>query len=188
MRMRPNLSLDVELGSSWPPRYSLVAMLNWVTFLPLVTTRISGSRVRRPVNRTRFMRSSFAPRDARAFDDDGRRDGPAGRWAGAAGLVDAMRRCARQAWRGHRGPRRPSRGLWQPWRRQPEGCARHLLQREGQALLGCPSDRSDGSLRWTCRPLERHDGGRRDRGGLSCEAGAPNTCAVGNNKKTRADT
>src|SRR2546428_3378946 len=34
--------------------YSLVAMLNCVTALPLDRLRISGSRVRRPVNRTLF--------------------------------------------------------------------------------------------------------------------------------------
>src|SRR5439155_26150226 len=34
--------------------YSFVAMPNWVTFLPLARLRISGSRVRRPVNRTLF--------------------------------------------------------------------------------------------------------------------------------------
>src|SRR4051794_31055874 len=34
--------------------YSFVAMLNWVTALPLARLRISGSRVRRPVNRTLF--------------------------------------------------------------------------------------------------------------------------------------
>src|SRR4051794_41911747 len=36
------------------PMYSFVAMLNWVTALPLARLRISGSRVRRPVNRTLF--------------------------------------------------------------------------------------------------------------------------------------
>jgi hypothetical protein len=34
--------------------YSFVAMLNWVTALPLERLRISGSRVRRPVKRTLF--------------------------------------------------------------------------------------------------------------------------------------
>jgi hypothetical protein len=34
--------------------YSFVAMLNWVTALPLARLRISGSRVRRPVKRTLF--------------------------------------------------------------------------------------------------------------------------------------
>jgi hypothetical protein len=34
--------------------YSLVAMLNCVTVLPLDKLRISGSRVRRPVKRTLF--------------------------------------------------------------------------------------------------------------------------------------
>src|SRR4029079_13928058 len=36
------------------PMYSFVAMLNCVTALPLDRLRISGSRVRRPVNRTLF--------------------------------------------------------------------------------------------------------------------------------------
>src|SRR4051812_29522321 len=36
------------------PMYSLVATLNCVTALPLARLRISGSRVRRPVNRTLF--------------------------------------------------------------------------------------------------------------------------------------
>src|SRR6476659_595851 len=36
------------------PMYSLVAMLNCVTALPLARLRISGSRVRRPVKRTLF--------------------------------------------------------------------------------------------------------------------------------------
>jgi hypothetical protein len=43
------------------PMYSFVAMLNCVTALPLDRLRISGSRVRRPVNRTLFtVRSLFS--------------------------------------------------------------------------------------------------------------------------------
>src|SRR6476661_1906348 len=53
------------------PMYSLVATLNCVTTLPLARLRISGSRVRRPVKRTRFtVRTPSWPADDES-------DGPA---------------------------------------------------------------------------------------------------------------
>ena len=92
---------------SWPPRYSLVAMLNWVTTFEFARARISGSRVRRPVNRTRFMRTSFARHGrVRACVVGGRRIGPAGRSAdggtAAAGVVSPGR--VVEATRRARGP------------------------------------------------------------------------------------
>src|SRR5687767_14323449 len=46
---------------SAPPRYSLVAMENCVTVLPLARLLTSGSRVRRPVSTTRFIRDLLGP-------------------------------------------------------------------------------------------------------------------------------
>src|SRR5262245_22880641 len=60
-------------------------MLNWVTFLPLLTTRISGSRVSRPVNRTRFMALLLRPARRKAPDDGGRRDKTGGSFGGSGG-------------------------------------------------------------------------------------------------------
>src|SRR5437867_10996213 len=61
------------------PMYSFVATLNCVTALPLARLRISGSRVRRPVKRTRFtVRFSFSA-GRRSI---GRPCVPAGTWGG----------------------------------------------------------------------------------------------------------
>src|SRR5512141_3373033 len=61
-RYRPQISASrSQVTTGWysafslpPPMNSLLATVNVVTFLPLASPRISGSRVRRPVRRTLF--------------------------------------------------------------------------------------------------------------------------------------
>src|SRR5450759_780923 len=79
------------------PTYSFVATENVVTFLPLASTRSSGSRVRRPVSRTLFIGPIPPGRP-------GLRSGPAFEWR-------ATRRAGRRARMDDRSDP-PCRGSW----------------------------------------------------------------------------
>src|SRR5207244_13084772 len=104
--------------------YSFVAMPNWVTFLPLARLRISGSRVRRPVNRTLFtVHSPSRSADGNRADpaSGGTSHGGRRKWKSRPRRSDHERtadrrfrrsrgrRSARPAWLA--GPAKPSRDL-----------------------------------------------------------------------------
>src|SRR5258705_2803335 len=72
------------------PMYWLVATLNCVTTLPLARLRISGSRVRRPVKRTRFtVRTPSRPADDQSGGPAFRREQCGGHGSAGRGEEEA---------------------------------------------------------------------------------------------------
>src|SRR5205809_90661 len=120
--------------------YSFVATLNCVTFLPLARLRISGSRVRRPVNRTLF--TVRAP----SRSADGYRADPAS--GGCSDGEDAARR------------RKPAPAVGprvttdRQYRRSAVG------GRRGRRWLGGQAQRSRDLCTATYRPISRQSTGR----------------------------